>query len=71
MGLSLIYLELYFIARFLLAGYIRDLPHKTYRSAISGVWQLVDKLRRYVLKYSKKTAGPQILFLRKIKPSGN
>lgn len=50
LGLSVIYLDLCFIARFLLASYICDLPRKTERSTISGVWQLVDNLRRCVSK---------------------
>lgn len=50
LGLSRIYLELYLIARFLLASSICDLPHKTERNAISGVWHLVDNLRRCELK---------------------
>lgn len=50
LGLSITYLGLCFIARFLLASYICDFPRKTEGSVISDVWQLVDNLRRCVLK---------------------
>lgn len=54
LDLSILYLELYFIARFLLASYIHDLTHKAQRSEISGAWQL-DNLRRSLLKHSSRT----------------
>lgn len=53
LDLSIIYLELYVIARFLLASYIRDLTHKAQRSETSGVWHL-DNLRKSVFKHSSR-----------------
>lgn len=59
LDLSIMYLELYFIARPLPASYTRDLVAEQ-RSAISNVWQSVDNLRKCVLKYRGKQWGHKL-----------